>query len=487
MRPYPKDRCWRVRHGLLACALVLGGCAAPRPPDPEPARVDVPGAWSLATANAADRATSLTSWWQRFDDPLLDALVLQALQANTTVRSAQAALQRTRALRDVADAGLWPVVGSSASVQRGLADGHSTGSSFRAGLDASWELDIFGARRSALDAAEATAQAGAATLGDVQVSVAAEVALEYIALRGAQARLAIATDNLELQLDTLQITLWRQQAGLVTSLEAEQGRAATEQTRAQLPALQTSVARAQQALAVLTGRAPTALAAQLAQPKPVPEPPDDLALRIPAEVLRQRADLRAAEWQVSAAAARWTQADAARAPDFRLGGSIGLSALTLGALTNSASVLGTLIASVTWPVFDGGAARAQVRAEEAALEQAQVAYQAAALAALKDVEGALVALRGDRERRVHLQRAAEAAGRAAGLARQRFSSGLVDFQTVLETQRTQLSTQDGLALVDADVGADHVRLYKALGGGWRGGSLEPAPAAADPTPPDPRS
>jgi outer membrane protein TolC len=177
--------------------------------------------------------------------------------------------------------------------------------------------------------------------------------------------------------------------------------------------------------------------------------------------------VRAAEYQVTAASARVAQADAARAPSFRIGGTLGLASLTLGALTSGSSVLSALLASVTMPVFEGGALLAQVRAQQAALEQAQLAYQAAVLTALKDVEDALVALQGDRERLAHLQLAAEAAGNASLLARQRYSGGLVDFQTVLDTQRTQLTTQESVANATIDLGADHVRLYKALGGGWR--------------------
>ena len=167
-----------------------------------------------------------------------------------------------------------------------------------------------------------------------------------------------------------------------------------------------------------------------------------------------------------AAYGRVAQADAARYPSFRLGGSIGLNALTLGALSGSAALASTLLASVSASVWDGGAARAQVRAQQAAMEQARSDYRGTVLTALKDVENALVALRGDRLRTARLQQAASAASRAALLARQRYDSGLVDFQTVLETQRTQFSTQDGLATATADVSADHVRLFKALGGGW---------------------
>ena len=174
--------------------------------------------------------------------------------------------------------------------------------------------------------------------------------------------------------------------------------------------------------------------------------------------------------------ARVAQADAALAPNFQLGGSLGLAALTLGTLTSGASVVGALLASVSMPVFDGGALRAQVRAQQAALDQAGAAYDATVLAALQEVEDALVELRGDRQRLQYLRIAAEAAGNAALMARQRYGSGLIDFQTVLDTQRTQLNTQDGVAGANAQLSADHVRLYKALGGGWNPDD-DAAPAA----------
>jgi outer membrane protein TolC len=170
-----------------------------------------------------------------------------------------------------------------------------------------------------------------------------------------------------------------------------------------------------------------------------------LALAIPAQTLRQRPDVRAAEHRISAALARAAQADAARYPSFQISGSLGLNALTLNSLSSGASVVKALLASVSLPLFDGGAARAQVRAQEAALEQARVSYQASVLAALKDVEDALVSLQGNR---------------------QRYASGLIDFRAVLETQRTLLSTQDSVESTRTSLSADHVRLYKALGGGW---------------------
>ena len=388
------------------------------------------------------------------------------MRTNSSILGAQAALRQARALRDVAAAKLLPALNGSASAQRNTTGGNNASKHFATGVDATWELDLFGVNRDGLAASEAAAQASAASLGDVQVSIAAEVALDYITLGASQRRLAIASDNLASQQETLQITQWRLQAGLVTVLEAEQARAAAEQTGAQLPPLQTSIEQSSHALAVLTGQPPAALSTALAVAVALPQAADDLALRFPAETLRQRPDVRAAERQVAAAMARLAEAKAASLPDFRLGGSLGVGVATIRSLTSGTSVVSALLASVSVPLFDGGALRAQARFQDAALDQASAAYRAVVLTALKEVEDALVALRGNRERLLHLQEAASAATNAALLARQRFSSGLVDFQVVLETGRTALNTQDSLAATSADVSADHVRLYKALGGGW---------------------
>ncbi|WP_082679752.1 efflux transporter outer membrane subunit [Paucibacter sp. KCTC 42545] len=462
--------------GLLGS---LAACASLAPSEQAPlAKLDMPVAWSRGTAAASAAAggsavstASLLAWWQRFDDAQLDALEGQALQANTTVQGARAALGQARALRDLAAAALWPNLTAQASAQRGTVGGRSSGNNFQLGADASWALDLFGARRAALEAGEAGLAASQASLGDVQVQIAAEVALNYILLRTSQVRSLIAAENLASQEETLQITLWRQQAGLVTALEAEQARAAVEQSRALLPLLQTSSGQTLHALAVLTGRPPAALLEMaelgaVSSALKVPQAREALTLNIPAETLRQRADVRAAEYQVAAALAREAQAQAQRYPSFAIGGSLGWSAATVGALGNSNAVLGSLLASVSLPLFDGGALSAQLRVQQAALTQAQLLYRAAVLAALQQVEDALLALQGARLRLASLRLAADAASSAAQLARQRYSSGLIDFQTVLETQRTQFATQDGVASASAEVGSDQVRLFKALGGGW---------------------
>jgi outer membrane protein, multidrug efflux system len=466
---HPSAPAWWAQRALsLASVVALSACASWAPASsPAPGAPVAPATWSVSTDGPAQQSpTSLATWWQRFDDPTLTALVTQALQANTSVRSAQAALLQARAQADVQQAGLGPTVGASASAQRSKSGHNDASNRFQAGFDASWEPDIFGGNRAAANASEADAQASAASLANVQVSLAAEVATNYINLRGLQTRLAIARSNIATQTETLQITRWRAQAGLVSSLDVEQATSAAEQTQAQIPALQTSIAQSRNALAVLTGQAPGALNGMLDSAAAMPATPANLALAFPADTLRQRPDVRAAELRARAALSRVAVANAARYPSFRLSGSLGLSALTLGTLTNGASLVQSVLASVSASLFDGGAANAQLRAQQAALEQASLAYQAAVLTALQDVEDALVALSGDQQRLERLQAASTAAANAELLARQRYQSGLIDFATVLTTQRTLLSAQDSVASLQASLGTDHVRLYKALGGGW---------------------
>jgi outer membrane protein, multidrug efflux system len=442
--------------GACVCCLALlaSGCASIKSPTIDPV--------TSTQATLQHRA-----WWGDFNDPLLSKLIDQALQANTSIRSAQAALQQARALRDVKVANSRPGVSLSGSAQRNQTENFDATNSFRAGLDASWELDVFGGVRSGVAASEADTLAAQANLRDVQVSIAAEVALAYIQLRGQQAQLAIAQNNLSSQSETLQITEWRAQAGLITSLEVEQARAATAQTAAQIPALATSIAKTRHSLAVLTGQRPLELDPLLAAAQTVPQTADLSASVIPADTLRQRADVRAAEHRIQAALSRVDAADAARYPSFKLGGGLSLSSLTLAGLTNGATLAGSLLGSVSVPLFDAGAGKAQVLAQEAALEQARASYQATVLTAFKETEDALVALKGDRARLQLLQQAAVAAENAAKLASNRYQTGLIDFQTILQTQRTLLSTQDNVVSVQADLSSNHVRLIKALGGGWQ--------------------
>jgi NodT family efflux transporter outer membrane factor (OMF) lipoprotein len=477
--PLPVDVARRVGAPVLVA--LLQACASVVPQrSGEPPAVDVPAAWSSPQDTAAPGRASAPAWWRQFNDPQLTTLVERSLAANTDVQGALAALRQARALVDVQAATLSPRIDGSASAQRSKSSGTPASDLFRAGFDASWEPDVFGGNRAGLMAAQSDALASAASLGDVQVSIAAEVATAYLQWCGTRVRLNVARASLDIQQETLQIAQWRTQAGLSTSLEVEQARAAVEQTRAQIPALESTLAQTAHGIAVLIGRAPGAWPeANTAAASEPPIAPDAIALTIPADTLRQRPDVRRAELQVRAAAARATQAEAQRFPSFSLSGNIGLSALTLGALGASGSGAAALLAGLSVPLFDGGALRAQVDVKDAALAAAGTSYQGTVLNALKDVEDSLVALSSAQQRRVTLQSAAEAADNASLIARQRYRSGLIDFQTVLDTQRTQLSAQDSLASARADHATAQVRLFKALGGGW---TVEESAAQAGRTP-----
>jgi NodT family efflux transporter outer membrane factor (OMF) lipoprotein len=480
-------RTWRRWPALLA-ALALAGCGTPLVPRVAgQAGVAVPAAWAASAPQGAATAearttTDLAQWWQHFQDPLLTQLVQQAQAHNTSVQAAQAALRQSRAALALAQAGSAFTLGAAGSATASRSGQASTVQSYKAWLDASWEADLFGAQRASVNAARADLGAVQANLDEAQVSVAAEVGINYLTLRGNQSRLAIARSNLASQQETAQITDWRVRAGLASSLDLEQARTAVAQTQAQLPALQLAITQGAHALAVLTGQPPAALLTQLTPAQPLPALPASLTLALPADTLRQRADVRAAEASVAAAAARVSAADAARYPSLSLSGTLGLSSLKLGSLLDADALLRSLGVSLSLPLLDGGANQATLQARQAGLDQAQAQWRAAVLTALKDVEDALVALQQDRLRLLQLQAAAESAANADLLARQRQASGLVDFSVVLETQRTLLSAQSSAAAAATDLATDHVRLYKALGGGWTPAAprAEAAPTASTP-------
>ncbi len=471
--------CCALAGGALTVALLaLGGCSSllVHPSTDVAAAVALPAGWDQGSASTDP--TALAQWWQRFGDPQLAELVTRAMTYNTDVRTAQASLRQAREQGVIAASGLYPNVGASASASRSKNGRNDTATSYGAGIDASWEPDIFGGTAAQVAAADATTRATALSLASLQVSIAGEVAAQYITWTGLSLRLAIARDNLASQEETQQIAEWRAQAGLTTSLDVEQARTSTETTRAQIPALTSSIAQAQNALAILAGTTPEALNATLRKNAVVPVADDNLAYAFPAETLRQRPDVRQAEAQVVAAAAQVTAADAARYPSFNLAGSLGVSALTFAGLTGGSSLAASILGGVSVPIFNAGALAAQVRVQEASLDQARIAYEATVLGALKEVEDALVALRSARERLATLRRAAESARNASLLARYRYNSGLIDFTAVLQTQLSLLSVQDSVANGEAELAIAHVRLYKALGGGWQPGSELTAGAAS---------
>lgn len=462
------------RSLALLAGLGLAGCAAVGP-DYAPPVTEVPAGWNRLDAVtgtvARDQAPGdLSQWWQGLNDPLLSELVDEALRSSPDLRSAQARLREARARRTVAASARFPGVTASAGASRSESSEQvgngDTRNYFSAGFDASWEADVFGGVRRSIEAAEADLESSRANLQASRVSLAAEVASSYIEVRAQQILLEIARVNLETQSETLQLTDWRAQAGLVSTQDVEQARSNREQTRAQIPALETSLAQAEHTLDNLLGRVPGTLHARLATAVELPVIPAQIAVGIPADTLRQRPDVRVAERTLAAETARVGVAEAARYPAFNLSGSIGLEALTFGALGDSGAATSSLFAGITAPVFDAGRLRAQVEIQDAVRERAQVAYEQAVLVALQDVENALVELARNLERGEALSNAVDAARSAAELARQRYSAGLIDFQSVLDSERSVLVLEESYARNRTNGVQALIRLYKALGGGW---------------------
>lgn len=460
------QRLWALPVAL-ACALMITGCSHTSPFAGQAETVSVPAQWQgSGVKSQQSKPEDLSQWWQRFGDAQMTGLIEQALQANPSVQSAQASLRQARAQLDGQEASRMPNASAGVDRSRSWEDGDNGRNNYAARVSASWEPDFWGRQANVVKAGEANVQAAVASVEGSHVSLAAEVALDYIELRSLQNRLYIAENNLRIQRENQQITEWRVQAGLATSLDAEQARSATAQTAAQVPALEASLAKMRHALAILTGQAPSALDSVLSAAKPLPVAPPHLAIALPADTLRQRPDVRVQEQKVIAAVANLSSQERANFPTLRLSGSLGVSALTLGALSG-APVAQSIAAALSAPLFDAGANRAQIRVQQAAVEQARISYRATVLTALQEVEDALAQLQGDKDRLVHLQIFEEAARNAQLMANQRYSSGLIDFQTVLDTQRTLLTSQDSVANAQAAISTDYVRLYKALGGGWQ--------------------
>ncbi len=470
---------------LPLVSLVFAGCGSTHQLIVGGLAPDTPTEWREVAASDPKAAVSdLGAWWLRFSDPDLTSLIGHSLEGNTDVQQGRAALEQASALRDVVAAARSATLGYSASALRNFNGDGATANSLQAGLNAGWNADPFGAQQRALDASNANVKAVLAQWGGVQGRVASAVALNYIALRSTQARLSIAQQNLASQQDTLQLTRWRNQAGLIGAIEVEQALLAAQQTGAQLPALQQAIGRTLHALAVQTGHPPAALMDWLTPPLPLPQVPlkvANLQLMTPAAALLARADVNAAQFAVERAASEVEEAQARRYPTLNLSSNLGVGAASVAALSNSSALLAGVAVSLAGNLIDGDALQAQVRVAKAALMQARSSFRSTQLIALQEVEDALISLRTDQSRAEQQQGAVATADRAAAMARQRFSSGLVDFQIVLETQRSQFAAQDSKAQADAVVSSDQVRLYSALGGGWKPGLLPLLETAALPT------
>ncbi len=466
-----------IIFGLIA----LTGCMAVGP-NYQPPKTATFAMWSsdlgggLSATPVASK--TLECWWDVLKDPVLSDLIERARKGNLDVRQAEARLRASRAQRGVAKADQFPTLSANGSASRtrssreamvsntGSSGPSLTANNFANSFDASWELDLFGGKRRSLEAASATLQATEEDLRDVLVSLFAEVALNYVEIRSDQTRIDITEANLAAQSEIYDITRWRREAGLTTQLDVDQARRSLETTRADIPSLRTDLAQAKYQLAILLGEQPGALEQVLAEPKPIPVVPAEVAVGVPADVLRQRPDVRSAERKLAAQTAQIGVAAAERYPKLKLSGSIGLEALQYANLYTASARTAQGLVSAAWTLFDAGRIRQQIAVETAKQEQALSFFQATVLTALKDVESVLVAYANEQTRREALSEAVKSGQSAFDLARLQYSAGLVDFQTTLDTQRSLLSVQEQLAISDAEITSNLIRLYKALGGGW---------------------
>lgn len=350
-------------------------------------------------------------------------------------------------------------------------DREGSGTSYSAGLSASWELDFFGKNRSSVEATSAQLGASEENFHSVQAALASEIAIAYTNLRAAEAELDVLSRNVKTREETSRLAGWRTQAGEADSLESSQAVSSLEQARASVPSLQQRISQSRNLIALLSGKPPGSLDGILSsRKKAIPYPPRRLAVGIPADTLRQRPDVRIAGYQLLAAAANTRTADAARYPSLNLSGSLGLNTLTASKLFNPETATAGIIAGITSPIFDAGRIRSNIAAQTAAEEQAYQNYRSTVLTALSEVEDALIACRRSAERLETLEKATSAAREADVIARQRYEIGEIDFGSVLDTQRSLLGLESSLFSVRADRTIAYIQLYKALGGGWSSGS-----------------
>lgn len=444
----------------------FAGAAATSPADVTP---------DTAAAAAAPAPGADPQFWRGLGDPGLTRLVEAALVANHDLRIALANHDRARALLSGARLDKLPTVtaAGTASSQRlsesgapGVTRTDRDGDRFNGEVDASWELDLFGRVRRQVEARRADLAASAADLGALQVAIVGAVAQAYVELRGLQERLRVAQANAGNQQDTLRLVEARLAAGRGTDFDTSRARAQLETTRARVPALESAVRLTMHRLAVLTGRAPDALTAELAIPAPLPALPARLDAGTPGELLRRRPDVIAAESRLHAATARVGVATADYFPRFTLAGLIGTQAIDTSALFERDSETRLAALGVDWSFLDIGRVRARVAAAGADAAAALAAYERSVLLALEDTENALVRAAKARAEDAHLERAAQDSATAARLARLRFEAGAVDLLDVLDAERTRLAAQDAFADARTRSATATVALYRALAGGY---------------------
>ena len=458
---------------LLIIVFLIAACVSVGPdyvrPDTQTSAVwHTPLKGGLVSGETDDK--TLLTWWTTLNDPVLNSLVNRALANNLDLKKAGASIREARAKRGVAAADLFPTFDATGSAARSRTSkstgSRSTTTLYNAGFDATWELDIFGGVRRSVEAAEADLEASQEDMRNVLISLLGEVVLNYIDVRTYQAKLSAAETNLDAQRETLQIVTWRNQAGLVDELDVEQARYNLESTRSAIPALRTGLEEAMNRIAVLLGEKPGMVHKELEKPGPVPDIPVKVTVGIPADTIRRRPDIE----RLSGSLPHRQQGSVRQRPicirKFTLSGTLVFEALSSQKLFSANNEARSSSAAVTWPIFHGGSIRNNIEIQSALQEKAAINYDATLLNAFEEVENILVAYAEEQNKRDALREAEKAARNALELARYKYESGMIDFTSVLEAQRSLLSFQTQLAESNGAVVSNLVKLYKALGGGW---------------------
>lgn len=467
---------------MLAAALLAGCTTAGKDYAGPPAALD---AASFARAgdaagNAQDQV--LARWWPALNDPTLDGLVDAALKANPNLGVARARLRQARAALGTERANGRPNGNATAMAAHlrlpPLGDALGTGAAgggfavpsslnlYSVGFDATWEIDLFGGHRRAVEAAGAAAEAAEAQLADAQLSLTAEVASAYINLRSVQQRIALSDAAIARQQRMLELTARRVQAGTASQLDLTRLQGQLESTRAESEPLLSQLDAYRDELATLAGLAPGALDAQLAAPAPVPLPPGAVATGDPAAMLKRRPDIRAAERTLAARSAQVGQADAARFPRLTLLGLIGIGGTHPSDLTHLDDFSSIAAPQLSWNFLDFGRNAARIEQAEGVRDEAEAQYRVAVLGALRDAEGALSRFRQRRATVATIARAKAAADHATELMAARQKAGTASLIDLLDTERQQIAAEQNLAQAQAALTGEFVALHKALGLGW---------------------
>jgi NodT family efflux transporter outer membrane factor (OMF) lipoprotein len=457
---------------VLVSMALSAGCAAVGP-DYQLPDMQIPTTWQTSDDPALLPHSELVQqWWSLFNDPLLDRLIQTAAANNRDLMSAIARVEEARADLGIVRGEHRPQLDTQGSILRqqtsdnGLTPGVED-TVYAAGATAGWEIDLFGRIRRSVEAATADYQASDEDRTDVLISLYANVALTYLDIRTFQARLIAANANIDSQRSVLALTRSRYRHGLATGLDVAQAERVLAGTEAEVPPLNIGLSQSVNALAVLLGQAPGHLATELTTvPGRIPLPPERVTVGVPANLLRQRPDVRRAERQLASQTARIGVFKADLYPSFSLSGSLGYESIDAGNLFDADSQVLSFGPSLRWNIFSAGRIRQRIKAQDARTRQALFAYEQSVLNALREVENALVAYVEDRTRLSALGRSVTASRQSVKLATELYKQGLVDFQEVLDAQRDQFSFENQLAAARGNSAANFVRLYAALGGGW---------------------